>query len=146
MPAFWADVLGLIHLAYVSFVVVGLLLIFAGIIFRWNWIRNPWFRITHLVMIVVVALEAAVNFQCPLTVWENQLRYQAGQVGRGESFIASLVHDIMYWDDVPFDHWAFQASYYGFAALVILTFVVAPPKKPGFISRVSSSTSSSREC
>jgi len=125
---FMADMMGLLHLVYVGFVVVGQLLIIAGIIFHWQWIRNFWFRIIHLVMIVVVALEAVVDFQCPLTSWENELRDLAGQPRRGDSFIASLVHDVMYWD-LPFNHWAFQLSYYLFAALVILTFWLAPPRR-----------------
>jgi uncharacterized protein DUF2784 len=74
---FWADVLVAIHLAYVGFVVVGLLAIFAGMLFRWQWIRNPWFRWIHLSMILFVAGEAIVDFECPLTTWENTLRYRA---------------------------------------------------------------------
>lgn len=123
-----ADLCGVVHLGYVSFVVIGQLLIFAGIAMRWQWIRNPWFRGIHLAMIVVVALEAVIDFQCPITAWENQLRTLAGQPPRGDSYIASLVHDLMYWD-LPYNHPAFQWSYYGFAALVAATFVVAPPRR-----------------
>lgn len=74
---FWADVLVVIHLAYVGFVVVGLVAIFAGMLLRWQWIRNPWFRWTHLAMILIVAGEAIVDFECPLTTWEKALRYRS---------------------------------------------------------------------
>lgn len=77
MAVFWADVLVAVHLAYVGFVIFGLLAIFAGLLLHWQWIRNPWFRWTHLVMICIVAGEAIVDFECPLTTWENNLRYRA---------------------------------------------------------------------
>jgi hypothetical protein len=41
-----------IHVAYVSFVIVGELLILLGIVFKWRWIRNPWFRWGHLILIM----------------------------------------------------------------------------------------------
>src|SRR5579871_5299788 len=74
MQAFWADVIVAVHLAYIAFVVVGQLAIMAGVFLKWGWVRNPIFRCTHLVMICIVALEALVDFECPLTTWENQVR------------------------------------------------------------------------
>ena len=44
-----------IHAAYVAFVVVGQLLIFAGWLARWQWIRNAWFRGIHVLTIFIVA-------------------------------------------------------------------------------------------
>jgi hypothetical protein len=73
---FWADFLVVIHLGYVGFVIFGLLAILVGLLLRWQWVRNPWFRWIHLVMICIVAAEAVVDFECPLTTWENQLRRQ----------------------------------------------------------------------
>jgi len=53
--------------AYISYVVLGQLAILVGIVRRWQWIRNPWFRWTHLLMILVVAWEAVQGITCPLT-------------------------------------------------------------------------------
>ena len=74
-----ADIIVAIHFAYVSYVVVGELLIILGILLKWQWIRNFWFRVSHLAMIVVVALEAVVGFRCPLTTWEYLLLDAAGE-------------------------------------------------------------------
>ena len=74
---FLADVIGFIHFGYVGFVVIGQLLILIGIALRWRWIRNLRFRLIHLFMILVVALESLGRIMCPLTTWENELRVLA---------------------------------------------------------------------
>ena len=76
-----ADCTIVVHLAFVGYVVVGLVLILLGILFRWGWVRNFWFRATHVLAICFVAFEAMIGMECPLTTWENQLRAAAGIVG-----------------------------------------------------------------
>lgn len=120
-----ADVIVAIHVGYVSYVVIGQLAIFAGVVLRWQWIRNFWFRITHLVAISIVAFEAIMNITCPLTRWENQLRAAAGQPISGETFVGRLLHYLIFYNWPP---WAFTALYIGFALLVLATFVFAPPR------------------
>ena len=39
-----ADLIVVLHAAYVSFVVFGLAAILLGVVFRWRWVRNVWFR------------------------------------------------------------------------------------------------------
>jgi hypothetical protein len=58
---FWADVIVAFHTAYVAFIVVGLVAICVGALLRWGWVRNPWFRYTHLIAIVIVAGEAVLG-------------------------------------------------------------------------------------
>lgn len=120
-----ADLVVAAHSAYVAFVLVGQLLILVGVWRGWRWVRNWWFRVAHLVAISIVALEAVFDVACPLTTWEQQLRAAAGQeVSRG-TFIGDLLHDLIFVDAPP---WAFTVAYVAFAALVIATFVLAPPK------------------
>ena len=54
--AYLADGLVALHVAYVAFIVLGQLLILAGLVFRWQWVRNFWFRLAHLVAIAIVGL------------------------------------------------------------------------------------------
>src|SRR4051794_18630119 len=98
-----ADAISLVHLAYVSIVVFGQLAIMIGWPLGWRWIRNPWFRSIHLVMILIVAVEATVDFECPLTTWELRLREkaepdlaQAVSDLRERSFTGRLVRSLMY--------------------------------------------------
>ena len=69
-----ADFIVFVHLAYVAFALVGLLLTLLGLALRWQWVRNLRFRVIHLVMVEVVALEGLFNIRCPLTDLEAVLR------------------------------------------------------------------------
>ncbi len=120
-----ADMIVAVHVAYVSYVVFGQLAIFVGIVLRWQWIRNFWFRVTHLVAISIVALEAIMDVPCPLTVWEDNLRRMAGQPVGGETFMGRLLHNLIFYD---WPSWVFTALYIAFTLLVLATFVFAPPR------------------
>jgi hypothetical protein len=120
-----ADLLVAVHLAYVAYVVVGQLLILVGVVLRWGWVRNPWFRVTHLLAIAIVAVETVFEIECPLTVWERGLRGLAGQEFSGDNFVARLLHSLLF---LNLPHWAFPVIHIGLATLVIGTFVLAPPR------------------
>jgi len=126
MPyGFLADVVVAIHVAYVSFVVVGELAILLGAWLGWGWVRNRWFRVAHLLAIAIVAYEAINNIECPLTGWEYQLRRLAGQDVSGETFVGRLLHSVLFYE-MP--AWAFTTMYVGFAVLVLGTLVLVPPR------------------
>lgn len=129
---FLADALVLIHASYASFVVVGLVLILLGIVRKWQWVRNPWFRIAHVAAIGIVAIEAVLHVECPLTTWEARLRQAAGQSASPDSFIGRAVHALLFFD-VP--EWVLNLGHIGFAVIVVTTFVLAPPRLPRFIVR-----------
>ena len=128
MPyALFADLLVLFHFSYVSFAVGGELFILAGAFLKRSVVRNLAFRIAHLVAVVFVALESLVDVLCPLTEWEYNLRELAGQrVEREISFLGRLLRKIIFYD---FPSWAFTLMYVGFGALVILTFILIPPRR-----------------
>jgi len=125
--AYLADGLVALHVAYVAFIVLGQLLILAGLIFRWDWVRNFWFRLAHLVAIAIVAVEAAFDYTCPLTTLEYYLRERAGQQPSAESFIGRLMQSFIVHDWPP---WVFNVSHITFGFLVLLTFVLARPRWP----------------
>jgi hypothetical protein len=121
-----ADLVVAVHSAYVAFVVVGQLLILAGVLRGWRWVRNWWFRVAHLAAILIVAGETVLDIPCPLTVWEQRLRAWAGaEVSRG-TFVGDLLHNLIFVEAPP---WAFTAAYVCFALLVAATFVLAPPRR-----------------
>jgi hypothetical protein len=120
-----ADTIVAFHLAYVAFIVLGLVVILVGIPLRWSWIRNPWFRCIHLLMIVIVAIEAIFGWQCPLTTWEHDLRIMAGEQVETTSFVSRLIHNIMFFD-AP--EWVFNVLHLGFALVIVGTFLLAPPR------------------
>jgi len=121
-----ADLIAAAHLALVAFVVLGEAAILAGGWRGWDWVRNRVFRLAHVGVIVVVALEALTGTLCPLTRWEFELREASGEGGRPGTFVGRLIHALLYYDAPP---WAFTAAYVAFAALVIATWTLVPPRR-----------------
>lgn len=111
-----ADAVLVIHFSFVVFVVVGFLLILIGLLAHWSWIHNRAFRITHLIAIGIVVLQAWFGQLCPLTLWENDLRRRAGEAGYSESFIEHWLHEILFYRAEP---WVFTTIYTLFGALVL---------------------------
>lgn len=122
-----ADLVVIVHAAYVCFVVVGLLLTLLGIALRWPWIRNFWFRAVHLAMIGVVVVQALLGVICPLTTLEFELRQRAGQSPEEGAFLARWAHELLFIDAPP---WAFTLCYCLFGGLVLATWFIAPPRGP----------------
>ena len=122
-----ADVVVVVHFAYVAFVVVGLVLILVGVALRWRWVRNFWFRALHFLAIAVVAFESLGGIVCPLTTWEYQLRLKAGDAGVPGSFVGRFVQQMLFFEA---SESVFTACYCAFAAAVLLTLVLAPPHWP----------------
>ena len=125
--AFLADVIIAVHLAYVGFAIGGQLLIFVGVLARWDWIRNVYFRIVHMTMILFVAFEAAIGMQCPLTTWENDLRAAAGQhTNEDVGFIGRMLDSVLFYEAGSEVY--LTIGYYGFAAMVLFSLAIAPPR------------------
>jgi hypothetical protein len=121
-----ADVVVAVHIAYVSYVLFGELAILLGMALKWKWIRNPWFRWTHLVAIAIVAVEAILDITCPLTDLEDWLRELAGQATTEVSFIGRFLDNVLFYQ-APQS--VLTACYIGFALLVLATFWLAPPRR-----------------
>jgi hypothetical protein len=121
-----ADILVVAHLLYVLFAVGALIVILLGALRKWAFVRNAVFRTIHLAAVGLVALEAVLGVDCPLTVWEFDLRQLGGQpVERGLSFIARLARLVIFYD---FPHWVFTLLHIAFGLLVIVTYIAIPPK------------------
>lgn len=119
-----ADLVLAAHVLFVSFIIFGLIFIFVGKIRSWSWVRNPWFRLLHLLAICGVVLQTWLGIVCPLTVIENALRTQAGDTVYGGSFISYWLGTILYYQ---FPGWVFTVSYTVFAAAVIYSWFLVPP-------------------
>jgi hypothetical protein len=135
-----ADVLVTVHLAFVAFVVLGQLLILVGWGCGWKWVRNFWFRSIHLLSIGVVAAEGLGGIECPLTRWERELRQPSAEAAdfpkdsliyRAESsWVGRVSNAILFYEVQPDEVVWFQRGHIAFGVLVLLTFVVAPPRFP----------------
>lgn len=120
-----ADALLILHFSFVLFVVLGLILVLIGKLLSWSWVRNPWFRITHLAAILVVVLQAWLGVLCPLTRWEMQLRAEVGETTYSGSFIAYWLDKFLYYQAPP---WVFILLYTLFGLLVVIAWYWVRPR------------------
>jgi len=115
-----ADIVLLIHFGLALFIVLGLVAICLGGVREWVWVRNLRFRVTHIVAITVVAFEGALGITCPLTLWEDWLRQNAG----APSFVARWVQRLLYYD-LP--EWVFAIVYVAVALATALAWIYVRP-------------------
>jgi hypothetical protein len=121
-----ADLVVAAHIGFVAYIVVGLALLLAGVWRGRAWVRNPWFRFTHLAAILVVVLELILDTQCPLSVLEVALRSHAGEHVVEATFLSRLMHKFLF-GPIPIQ--VSNALYYLFALATAAAFVLAPPRR-----------------
>jgi hypothetical protein len=122
----FADLLLILHTMLVAFIILGLLATFVGHFLGWQWVRNFWFRLSHLVVIGIVVLQSWVGVLCPLTTWEMTLRAKAGEAGYEESFIQHWLQSILYYSAPD---WVFILVYTVFGALVLASWFLVRPRR-----------------
>ena len=88
-----ADLVLIVHLAFVVFVLCGGLLAL-----RWRWIA--WL---HLPAAVWGAVVEFTGWICPLTPLENSLRAQAGEIGYRSDFVTYYLLLVLYPDGLTRD-------------------------------------------
>ena len=120
-----ADLILVMHIVFVAFVLLGFVLIWIGYFRRWHFVRNRFFRLSHLVAIGYVAVQTLMGADCPLTIWENQLRIAAGESAQyQETFIGHWVGRILFYD---VGMGTFAVIYTSFFALVVFTWFWVRP-------------------
>jgi hypothetical protein len=122
-----ADAVAVFHFAFVAFIVGGLVAIVAGVVLRWPWVRNFYFRAIHLAMIAIVVEESLLGVGCPLTDWEDNLRLAGGAAVEPNSFIGRLIHSLLFVNLSPS---VLCVCYVVFGLAVLLVFIFAPPRWP----------------
>lgn len=120
-----ADVILFLHVFVVVFNVLGLILILLGYILKWSWVRNPWFRVVHIVVIGIVIIQSWVGVVCPFTNLEMALRSKAGETVYSGTFISHWLESILYYQASP---WVFVFIYTVFGAFVIASWFIVRPR------------------
>lgn len=103
-----ADIILLLHFAFVLFVCLGGLLALA----------RPWWAALHLPCVLYGAGVELIGWTCPLTPLEQRFRAEAGQAGYSGGFIEHYVGGLLYPED-----WAAMRLWLG-AVLVGFNVVV----------------------
>lgn len=121
----FADCVLIVHVSFVAFVVLGLLLILVGGACGWHWVRNPWFRAAHLAGIALVVVQAWLGIVCPLTTLEMWLRELGGDETYSGTFIAHWLQKLLYYQAAP---WVFAVAYTLFGLAVVASWVKVRPR------------------
>lgn len=133
MATLLADFLLLLHLAFVLFMVFGLVAVPLGGLFGWAWVREPRWRWAHLAGMAVVALQALLRVPCFLTVWERDLRRATGTAVDQRSFVVRLANDLLFVDVDQVRLWI--AYVLLFVGLVAALWWVPPRPHPWWVRR-----------
>ena len=144
-PTFLADLVCAVHLGIILLVLVVLVLLPIGAWRRWEWTRNFWLRLTHLIVIEVVAGQAVVGLECPFTTLEHTLRIKAQERDLGRprldtdppalhaidnaSAWGKLSHSVVFLAAraTPMQR---NVGYVVTGLLVLLTWLLIPPRLP----------------
>jgi hypothetical protein len=121
-----ADIILIVHVAVASFIIIGLIVIIIGGIYKWNCVRNPWFRLIHLLAIGVVVLQSWCGLICPLTTWEMSLREISGQDIYEGGFISHWLQQLLYYD-APL--WVFGLCYSLVGVAAIISWIAFRPRR-----------------
>ena len=121
-----AELVLALHAALVVFVVGGVPLIVAGNLRGWRWVNGLGLRLLHLAAIAIVAAQAWLGVDCPLTTLEMWLRVRAGLPTYAETFVGHWLQRLLYFDAPA---WAFILVYTLFALLVAGVWVRFPPRQ-----------------
>ena len=124
------------HAIVVLFIVASVPVIWCGYFRGWGFVRNFYFRLVHVLLMGIVALESILGISCPLTVWEDVLRTNSAAAPMRENgFIAHWLRQLLFYD---FPAWVFTAAYLIFFLLVVATFFWVPPRSPKLRHRIPS--------
>lgn len=115
-----------VHIVVASFIVGGLVVIPLGKWRGWPFVHIFWWRLTHVGVIIVVALQKVLGKICFLTVWEDALLARAGQDPYHMPAIHSWAERLIYWD-LPL--WFLTVLYLAVLALALWLWRRVPPAR-----------------
>jgi len=93
------------HAVIILFNVFGLVAIPMGGIYHLRFVREPVWRIAHILSLGAVAVQAAMGRACFLTIWQDALTDGSQE---NQPLIARSVDALIYW---PIPIWVFAVGY-----------------------------------
>lgn len=120
-----ADLILLIHFGVVLFNLFWLVAVPLGAWQRWNFVRIRAWRIAHLVVMALVAVQPLLGRVCLLTIWQYAFDEKKGDVVSIFPAVRAWVISLMYWQAPP---WAFTVMYVAGFAFTIALWKWVPPQ------------------
>lgn len=123
-----ADAVLLFHVLIIAFNIFGLVVIPLGAWRGWSFVRFFWWRLLHLAILAVVAVQALLDQVCFLTLWQGNLLREAGETASGEPLIRRWVSSLIF---LPLPLWVFTVSYVAIWVYVLALWWFVPPRRRG---------------
>jgi hypothetical protein len=118
-----AIVLG-IHAFVIMFNIFGLVAVPLGAWLRWRFVRIAWWRVLHLVSLLIVAAQAVFGQACFLTLWQAAL--EPDGAAAPPPMIYAWVNSLIYW---PLPLWVFTVLYLVVLAYAVALWWLVPPRR-----------------
>ena len=112
-----------VHVAVIAFDVAGLVLIPLGAWRGWRWVHRFWWRLAHLLILAIAAVQALAGRACFLTLWQFDL---SGS-GSRSPLVSRCINHLLYW---PLPMWFFAALYVAVWLYVAYLWWRVPPDRP----------------
>jgi len=119
-----ANLVAALHIAYFLFVVGGFAAILAGVRQGWMWTYNPWFRIGHLLAVLIILAEDVFRFPCALNVLEGTLRTTPANPSAEPDAVTGVL-DLLLRHTIPGRF--LDAMYWSLGVLLLLLMFLLPP-------------------
>ncbi|RZD17571.1 MAG: DUF2784 domain-containing protein [Candidatus Acididesulfobacter diazotrophicus] len=113
------------HLIVILFIIFGFIVVPIGAKFKWKFIYEFWWRLAHLVSMIVVAIQAVLGKACFLTYIQSDLLENAGKKEYKVPFIQTYVDRLIYYN---FPIWAFSIVYIILFLYTIYLWYIFPPQ------------------
>ena len=94
MNILFSEIVLLFHFCIFLFIILSFFLIPFGYYQKWEWVKNKYYRLIHLILMGIIFIETILGFMCPLTILEKFLRNDIEINNK----ITQIIHQIMYWD------------------------------------------------
>jgi hypothetical protein len=121
-----------LHLGVIAYNIFGLVAIPLGAWRGWRFVRIRWWRLLHLISLLVVALQAMFGAACFLTLWQSSLREQAGEAASRAPLIQRTVENLVF---LPLPFWSFTALYLAVFAYTLVLWRLVPPRRAADIKQ-----------
>ena len=94
MNILFSEIVLLFHFCIFLFMVLSFFLIPLGYYHKWEWVKNRYYRLIHIILMGIIFIETILGFMCPLTILEKFLRNDIEINNK----ITQIIHQVMYWD------------------------------------------------
>ncbi len=113
-----------VHFVVVMFNIFWLIVVPVGAWQAWRFVHNYWWRLVHLLALMLVAAQTLAGRLCFLTSFQDYLQGQSGAPMEPPSLLTRVVARAVFW---PLPDWVFAPLYVLALAFAAILWIAVPP-------------------